>query len=70
MTLGELPQKVLHFFTQMPLRTKVSMTTSDEELTITQTEHLRVLQWYVQRCKDLENENEKLKEKVRAFYGI
>jgi len=46
------------------------MTTSDEEPSITQTEHLRVLQWYIQRCKDLENENEKLREKVRAFYGI
>jgi hypothetical protein len=55
---------------QQPLRTRVSMTTSDEEVAITQTEHLRVLQWYIQRCKDLENENEKLKEKVRAFYGI
>lgn len=47
------------------------MTTDDEETpTITKTEHMRVLQWYIQRCKDLEKENEKLREKVSAFYGI
>jgi hypothetical protein len=46
------------------------MTTSDEEPTVTKTEYLQVLQWYIQRCKDLEAENEKLKQKVNAFYGI
>ena len=47
------------------------MDTDDEETpTITKTEHTRVLQWYIQRCKDLENENEKLREKVSKFYGI
>ena len=55
---------------QQHLHTRVSMTTNDDEKTITQTEHLRVLQWYIQRCKDLETENEKLKQKVNAFYGI
>lgn len=47
------------------------MENDDEETpTITKTEHLRVLRWYIQRCKDLEKENEQLREKVRAFYGI
>lgn len=47
------------------------MHTGDEkEETITKTEHLRILQLYIKRCKDLEKENEQLKEKISKFYGI
>lgn len=46
------------------------MTTSDEETHVTKTEYMRVLKWYIQRCKELEEENERLKQKVNAFYGI
>lgn len=47
------------------------MPTEDQELPEnTTSEHKRILKWYIQRCKELEKENEKLKEKVSAFYGI
>lgn len=49
----------------------VKMPTEDQDLPEnTTSEHKRVLKWYIQRCKELEKENEKLKEKVSAFYGI
>jgi len=32
-------------------------------------EQRRVIKFWIERCKDLEEENEKLKEKVRSFYG-
>lgn len=32
-------------------------------------EQRRVIKFWVERCKELEDENEKLKEKIRAFYG-
>lgn len=41
-----------------------------EEPTITKTEHLRIVQLYIQRCKVLEKENEQLREKISKFYGI
>lgn len=33
-------------------------------------EQRRVIKYWVDRCKQLEKENEELREKVRAFYGI
>jgi len=36
-----------------------------------QLDHQRKLTtFWMERCKTLEKENEKLREKVRAFYGI
>ena len=32
-------------------------------------EQRRVIKFWIERCKSLEEENEKLKEKVRSFYG-
>lgn len=32
-------------------------------------EQRKVIKFWVERCKTLEEENEKLKEKIRAFYG-
>jgi hypothetical protein len=32
-------------------------------------EHRRVIKFWIERCKELEKENEQLKEKVRSFYG-
>jgi len=32
-------------------------------------EQRRVIKFWIERCKNLEEENEKLKEKVRSFYG-
>ena len=32
-------------------------------------EQRRVIKFWIDRCKKLEEENEQLKEKVRSFYG-
>ena len=32
-------------------------------------EQRKVIKFWIERCKKLEEENEKLKEKVRSFYG-
>lgn len=37
---------------------------------LSEVEELRkLLEWWIARCKQLEKENERLKEKVSAFYG-
>jgi DNA-directed RNA polymerase sigma subunit (sigma70/sigma32) len=44
------------------------MVQKDDNKTLQELQNL--LNWYKERCKQLEHENEKLKDKVRAFYGI
>lgn len=44
------------------------MTEKDESKELQELK--RLIKWYQERCKVLEKENERLQEKVRAFYGF